>query len=93
MQYKTTEVELERGLVDEHDVCHRALVLREMIVKDLLSATNIVDEETRAVHILANRVMRIGGIEHPGLLLIEKLNLQDYSKIVEAANQLDAPNG
>ncbi|MCH9852976.1 MAG: phage tail assembly protein [Alphaproteobacteria bacterium] len=91
MSYQTVTVELERGLKDADDVSHKELVLREMIVKDLLSAGNVKDEEARAVHILANRVLRIGGIENPGLVLVEKLNLRDYEKIVEAANRLDAP--
>ena len=89
MQYATVKVELEKGFTDDNDVKHREVVLREMIVKDLLNASKVQDEEARAVHILAGRVLQIGGIENPGLLLIEKLNLTDYSKLVEAANQLD----
>ena len=89
MHYQTTKIELPTGLRDENDVQHREVILREMIVKDLLAASNIKDEEARAVHILAQRVLKIGAIENPGMALIEKLNLKDYGAIIEAANNLD----
>ena len=89
MNYNTVNIELERGLSDENGIQHREVILREMIVKDLLNGIETKNEEKRAVHILAGRILQIGQIKNPGLLLIEKLNLQDYQKIVDAANTMD----
>ncbi len=89
MNYATTIIQLDRGLRDENGIEHKELILREMIVKDLLSPHSNLSDDARGVHILAQRVLQIGNIKNPGMALVEKLNFKDYSLIVAAANKMD----
>ena len=85
---KTITITLKQG-INKDDVNHKEAEIRLATVKDILDVENLKGER-REHNLLAKRVVRLGGIENPGPILLEGLTQNDFARLSMAAQQMDA---
>lgn len=70
-------------------VRHKAAVLREQIIGDVIGASKGETENERLLQQAAARVVKLGGIDHPGEALLAKLPTADFRAITRALGEMD----